>query len=73
MEFQTHWKFRAYHKISDPRKGPANILIPLSPNVYNTNIINTEKHKHNHSDNHKHRKQVETKKIPLFKKLGLKF
>ena len=38
MEFSIYFKICAYHRTFDLRKGPANTLTPLSPNVNNANI-----------------------------------
>ena len=38
-----HWKFCAYHRIFDFRKGPANTLTPLTPNVSHANINSNRK------------------------------
>ena len=43
MEFWKHWRFCTYQSIFDLRKGPANVLIPLSLDVNNANINSKRK------------------------------
>ena len=38
MNFCIYWKFCAYSRIFDLRKGSANTLTPLSPNINSANI-----------------------------------